>query len=84
MPGTCDYVTLHGRGELSLQMGRSLLNSRQGIILDYLCSYQISPSLPKLSFSSKLDVYPLSHKLTMGLLIVSSLRTSDDKITLWG
>ena len=45
---------------------------------------KISPSLPKLSFSSKLDVYPLSHKLTMGLLIVSSLRTSDDEITLWG
>ena len=38
MPGTCDYVTLHGRGELSLQMGLSLLNNRQGIILDYLCS----------------------------------------------
>ena len=49
-----------------------------------LCRYKISPSLPKLSFSSKLDIYPLSHKLTMDLLIDSSLRTSDDKITLWG
>lgn len=32
MPGICDYVTLHGRGALSLKMGLSLLNSRQGII----------------------------------------------------
>ena len=38
MPGICDYVILHGRGALSLKMGLSLLNSRQGIILDYLCS----------------------------------------------
>ena len=38
MPGTCGFVALRGRGELSLQMGLSLLNSRQGIILDYPCS----------------------------------------------